>query len=294
MTANREVRSFFDPATNTITHVVSDPATKRAAVIDSVMDYEPHAAALTHESADAVIRYVEDASLAVDWILETHVHADHVSAAPYLKAKLGGKTGIGAAITQVQDVFAGVFGEGPGFARDGSQFDVLFNDGDTFAIGSLEARVIATPGHTPADVSYLVGDAAFVGDTLFMSDYGTARCDFPGGDAGTLFDSIQKLYALPDETRMLMCHDYLPAGRTEYAWETTVGEEKRSNVHVRHDTDRASFVKARTERDRTLAMPRLIIPSVQANMRAGNLPAPDEDGISRLSVPVNGAFAKIA
>ncbi|HEY6022381.1 MAG TPA: MBL fold metallo-hydrolase [Candidatus Paceibacterota bacterium] len=286
------VESYFDPATYTITHVVWDPATKRAAIIDSVMDYEPHGGKFSNESANRVVEFVQAKGLTVEWLLETHAHADHVSAAPYLQKKLGGKLGIGEKIIEVQHVFGKVFNAGTEFARDGSQFDVLFKDGDIFTVGSIAARVLFTPGHTPADVSYVVGDAVFVGDTLFMPDYGSARCDFPGGSAETLYKSVQKVFALPDETRMFMCHDYLPEGRSEYVWETTVGEQKRSNIHLALGTDEAQFVHERTERDSMLAMPRLIIPSIQVNMRAGTLPPKEDNGETYLKVPVNGAFAK--
>lgn len=286
------VRSIFDRATNTVTHVVSDPVSKRAAIIDSVMDYEPHGGALSSAGADAVADYVRQEKLSVGWILETHVHADHLSAAPYLQKMLGGKLGIGEKILDVQNVFGKVFNAGTEFARDGSQFDALFKDGDTFMVGDISARVIYTPGHTPADVSYVIGDAVFVGDTLFMPDYGSARCDFPGGSAAELYRSVQKIFELPDETRMFMCHDYLPEGRNEYVWQTTVGEQKRNNVHLRRGTAETAFVAERQARDRTLGMPRLIIPSLQVNMRAGNLPPQEGNGETYLKIPVNGAFAK--
>jgi glyoxylase-like metal-dependent hydrolase (beta-lactamase superfamily II) len=286
------VASFFDPATNTITHVITDQTTKRAAIVDSVLDYDPASGRISYESADAIISHIENNDLAIDWILETHIHADHLSAAPYLQEKLGGKLAIGANIVGVQEIFGKVFNVGTEFERDGSQFDKLWNDGESFAIGSLVGRVIFTPGHTPADVSYLVGDAVFVGDTLFMPDYGSARCDFPGGSANTLFESVQKLYALPDETRMFMCHDYLPADRTDFSWETTVGQQKSSNVHLRTEVNGDTFVQERSARDKTLGMPRLIIPSLQVNIRAGSLPDPEENGTQYLKVPINGIFAK--
>ena len=287
-----EVTSFFDQATNTITHVVVDPATKHAAIIDSIMDYEPHSAAVYSSSADTIADYVREHKLEVTWILETHVHADHLSAAPYLQAKLGGKLGIGKKIIDVQNTFGKVFNAGTEFARDGSQFDKLWEDGDTFEIGTLRVRVLYTPGHTPADVSYLIEDAVFVGDTLFMPDYGSARCDFPGGSAEMLYNSVQKIFTLPDETRMFLCHDYLPEGRAHYAWETTVGEQKQTNIHLRLGTDESSFIAQRQARDQKLGMPRLIIPSLQVNMRAGNLPKPEDDGTIYLKVPVNSIFAK--
>lgn len=282
-----EVVSFFDRATNTVTHIVTDPATKRAAIIDSVMDYNPAAGRISYASADAIAEHVKQHGLGIEWILETHVHADHLSAAPYLQKKLGGKIGIGARILEVQNTFGKVFNAGTEFARDGSQFDRLWKDNDTFTIGTLPVRVIYTPGHTPADVSYIIGDAVFVGDTLFMPDYGSARCDFPGGSAEVLYDSVQKLFALPDETRMFMCHDYLPEGRSVYTWETTVGEQKRSNIHTHTGVEKEQFVQARTQRDSQLGMPKLIIPSLQVNMRAGELPEPEDNGVSYLKIPLN-------
>lgn len=287
------VRSFFDPATFTVSHVVSDPATKVAAIIDSVMDYEPESGRMHFAHADAIIAYVRENALDVQWHLETHIHADHLSAAPYLQGILGGSLGIGEKILEVQNIFGKVFNEGTEFMRDGSQFDRLWKDGDTFMIGSIPAHVIHTPGHTPADVSYVIGDAVFVGDTLFMPDFGSARCDFPGGNAEMLFASVQKIYALPDETRMFMCHDYLPVGRSEYVWETTVGAQKRENVHLKSDSGKEEFVAMRVARDKTLGMPRLIIPSIQVNMRAGTLPPAEDNGVHYLKVPVNGAFAKL-
>lgn len=289
-----EVSSFYDEATHTVTHVVSDPQTRRAAIIDSVMDFDPASAAISFGSADAVIAHVRERGLSVDWLLETHVHADHLSAAPYLQQMLGGNIGIGARVIAVQETFGTVFNAGTEFSRDGSQFDALFNDGDTFMIGTIPARVIETPGHTPADVSYLIGDAVFVGDTLFMPDYGSARCDFPGGSAVALFDSVQKLFALPDETRMFLCHDYLPPGRSALAWETSVGEQKRVNVHLKIGTAKDEFVRTRTARDATLGAPVLIIPSLQVNMRGGNLPPPEDNGQVFLKYPVNSVFAKRA
>lgn len=287
MTAKPVVKTFFDEPTFTATHVVHDPATKRAAIIDSVLDFDNAAGRTSTASADAVIAYVKSEGLTVDWILETHAHADHLSAAPYLKKALGGKIGIGANITTVQKVFGEIFNAEPEFRRDGSQFDALFDDGATFKIGEIEARVIWTPGHTPACLTYVIGDAAFVGDTLFMPDYGTARCDFPGGNAATLYRSIQKIFALPDETRIFLCHDYKAPGRDEFAWQTTVKEERDWNVHVGRGVTEADFVKMREARDKTLAMPKLILPSVQVNMRAGELPPPDKNGIRYLKLPVN-------
>lgn len=281
------VKTFFDEPTFTFSYVVSDPETKRCAIVDSVLDFDYAAGKTDTASADQIVDYVKAEGLTVDWILETHVHADHLSAAPYLKDKLGGQLSIGEHITTVQNVFGKAFNEGSAFQRDGSQFDHLFKDEEQFKIGTIEARAIHTPGHTPACMSYLIGDALFVGDTLFMPDYGTARCDFPGGDAHTLYLSVQKIFSLPDETRMFMCHDYKAPGRDHYLNETTVGEERLHNVHVGEGKCEQEFIKMRTERDATLSMPRLILPSVQVNMRAGHMPEPEENGQSYLKVPVN-------
>lgn len=281
------VHSFFDAFTNTITHVVADPETGKAAIIDSVLDYEPNSATISHASADGLIAFVQERGLEVEWLLETHAHADHLSAAPYLQEKLGGKIAIGENIKIVQEVFGNVFNYGTAFKRDASQFDQLFADGETFKVGSIDARVMATPGHTPADVTYIIGDTAFVGDTLFMPDYGTARCDFPGGDANTLYDSVQKIFQLPEETRLFMCHDYLPESRDEFVWETTVAEEKGRNIHVGSGAEKDGFVKMRAERDATLGMPRLILPSIQVNMNAGRLPEPEGNGTRYLKIPLN-------
>jgi glyoxylase-like metal-dependent hydrolase (beta-lactamase superfamily II) len=287
MTQKPDVKAFFDPATNTVSYVVSDPQTKQAAIVDSVLDYDPKSGRTSRASADAVIAFVRDEGFTVQWILETHVHADHLSAAPYLKDQVGGTLAIGSNIRTVQDVFGKVFNAGTEFARDGSQFDRLFEDGETFMLGSIEAKAIHTPGHTPACMTYVIGDAAFVGDTLFMPDYGTARCDFPGGDAHALYRSIQTLYALPDETRLFLCHDYLPEGRDTYQWETTIGAQKAGNIHVHQGVSEEAFVKMRTARDATLAMPVLILPSVQVNMRAGHMPPPDGNGLTYLKIPVD-------
>jgi glyoxylase-like metal-dependent hydrolase (beta-lactamase superfamily II) len=282
-----EVHGFFDPETFTVSYVAFDPATKKAAIIDSVLDFDPASGRTKTKSADQLIAFVAEHGLSVEWLLETHVHADHLSAAPYLKEKLGGVLAIGTEIVTVQNTFGKVFNAGTEFARDGRQFDRLFKDGDRFKLGSIEARAIHTPGHTPACMTYLIGDAGFVGDTLFMPDYGTARCDFPGGDAATLYRSIQKLFALPEETRLFMCHDYLPAGRDNYVWETTVGEEKRNNIHVGGGKSEADFVAMRQARDKKLDMPRLILPSVQINMRAGHMPPAEGNGVSYLKLPIN-------
>jgi glyoxylase-like metal-dependent hydrolase (beta-lactamase superfamily II) len=281
------VKSFFDPDTYTVTHVVSDPSTGAAAIIDSVLNYCAASGRTQTQSADAIIAYVDAQSLRVDWILETHVHADHLSAAPYLRERLGGLISIGRGVSQVQEAFGELFNEDAEFSRDGSQFDRLFKDEDRFQLGSIEVRVLWTPGHTPACSTFVIGDAAFVGDTLFMPDFGTARCDFPGGDASTLYQSIQRIYQLPDETRLFMCHDYKAPGRDKFAWETTVLEQKTSNIHVRSDTTENTFVDMRTTRDATLSMPALILPSVQINMRAGQLPEPCENGLRYLKIPLN-------
>ncbi len=283
-----EVTVFFDNATSTVTAVVRDPSSKSAAIIDSVLDFDYSSGRASTSSADKVISFVRAQGLTVEWILETHAHADHLSAAPYLQEQLGGKIAIGEHIQHVQGVFAKVFGEGESFKRDGSQFDVLFKEGDTFHIGALEALVMHTPGHTPACVSYLVGDALFVGDTLFMPDYGSARCDFPGGSASALYDSVQRILALPAETRMFVGHDYLPKGREEFVWETTVGAQRDGNIHVGAGRAKEEFVAMRTARDATLSVPRLILPSIQVNIRAGRMPEPNEEGQVFLKVPVNG------
>lgn len=281
-----EIKTFFDEATFTATHLVWDPATRKAAIIDSVLDYDPKSGRTDKKSADQVIDAVDAEGLSIEWILETHVHADHLTAAPYLKEKLGGKIAIGAHINVVQGVFKSVFNVEAEFAPDGRQFDHLFQDGDTFMIGELEAKVIHTPGHTPACATFLIDDAAFVGDTLFMPDFGTARCDFPGGDARILFHSIQKILALPPETRLFMCHDYAPGGR-DYQWETTVADEKAGNIHVKDGTSEEAFVAMRMERDQQLSMPVLILPSVQVNMRAGNMPPAEDNGTRYLKIPVD-------
>ncbi len=281
------VTGFFDDATYTISYVVADPETKRCAVIDSLLDFDQASGRTDTASADRLIDFVRRNGLACDWIIDTHVHADHLTAAPYIKAKLGGKMAIGDNIPTVQRVFGEIFNEGQAFHTDGSQFDHLFHDGEAYRVGGIEAKAIHTPGHTPACMSHLIGDALFVGDTIFMPDFGTARCDFPGGDAGTLFDSIQKLFALPDETRMFLCHDYKAPGRDQYQWETTVGEQKRSNIHVKAGMSREDFIAMRTARDATLDMPKLILPSVQVNMRAGEMPPPEDNGQRYMKIPIN-------
>lgn len=281
-----EVHGFFDAATNTISYVVRDPASDACAVIDSVMDIDYAAGRITYDNADAIVAFITAKGWRLDWLIETHVHADHLSAAPYIQGKLGGKIGIGENITLVQETFGKIFNEGTEFQRDGSQFDALFKDGDTYSIGTLQAVAIHTPGHTPACMTHVIGDAAFVGDTLFMPDGGSARADFPGGDAGQLYDSIQKVLALPDQMRLFMCHDYGPNGR-DIRWETTVADEKAHNIHVGQGKTRDDFIRFRTERDASLAMPKLIIPSLQVNMRAGEIPT-DASGRPMLKVPVNG------
>ncbi|MFN4273634.1 MAG: MBL fold metallo-hydrolase [Aliihoeflea sp.] len=281
-----EVVAFFDEPTNTISYIVKDPNSNACAVVDSVMDIDYAAGRITYEGADTIIRYIEDKGWKLEWIIETHVHADHLSAAPYIQQKLGGKLGIGENITIVQDTFGKVFNEGTEFQRDGSQFDRLFTDGDSYQIGSLTAYVMHTPGHTPACMTHVVGDAAFVGDTLFMPDGGSARADFPGGDARELYRSMKRVLALPNETRLFMCHDYGPNGR-DIEWETTVADERAHNIHVKDGISEDEFVAMREARDATLDMPKLIIPSLQVNMRAGQLPPKDQDGKTFLKVPVN-------
>lgn len=285
MSVTPKVETFFDPATWTFTHIVMDPNSNACAVVDSVMDIDYAAGRITYDNADQVIKYIKDNGLKLEWLLETHVHADHLSAAPYIQQELGGKIGIGEKIVVVQDTFGKVFNEGTEFQRDGSQFDALFQDGDTFEVGTMKGFVMHTPGHTPACMVHVLGDAAFVGDTLFMPDGGSARADFPGGDAGELYDSIQKVLSLPDETRLFMCHDYGPNGR-DIEFLTTVIAEKEHNIHVGGSKTREDFIKFRTERDAQLDMPRLIIPSLQVNMRAGEIPT-DADGNPMLKVPVN-------
>lgn len=282
-----DVTAFFDPATNTVSYVVRDPETRHCAIIDPVLDYDPKSGRTTTRSADKIVDLVRANALTVDWILETHAHADHLSAAPYLQEKLGGETGIGEHIKDVQAIFSRVFNAEPGFRTDGSQFDHLFADGEIFTIGALPARIIHTPGHTPACITYFFGDAAFVGDTLFMPDYGTARTDFPGGNARTLFRSIQKIFALPATTRLFMCHDYGAPGRKEIAWETSVGEERARNIHVQEGTSEDAFVTMREARDRTLEMPTLLLPSVQVNIRGGRFPPAEGNGVAYLKIPIN-------
>jgi len=283
--ASPAITAFFDEATFTVTYIVADPATKECAVIDSVLDYDANMGRTRTESADKVIEHIKEHGLNLVWLLETHVHADHLSGAPYLQEQLGGKIAIGDQITQVQDIFGNLFNAEDGFARNGSQFDHLLKANEELAIGSMNMKALHTPGHTPACMSYVVGDACFVGDTLFMPDYGTARCDFPGGDATALYESMEQILSLPDETRLFMCHDYAPGGR-EYLWESTVAESKVSNIHLAGKT-KAEFINMRTERDAQLSAPRLLLPSVQINMRAGHMPPPEDNGITYIKIPVN-------
>ena len=282
-----DITAFFDKATNTISYIVCDPNGSACAVIDSVLDFDFASGRTDTRSADKLINFIKENKLDVQWLLESHVHADHLSAAPYIQMELGGKIGIGSHITDVQQTFGKIFNEGTEFQRDGSQFDKLFVEGDTFHIGQLRGDVLHTPGHTPACMTYVIGDAAFVGDTLFMPDFGTARCDFPGGSSENLFSSIQKILSLPDATRIFVGHDYKAPGREHYAWETTVGEQKKKNIHIKSGKSKEDFVKLRDERDAKLAMPKLIVPSLQINMRAGNMPEPDEQGDVFLKVPIN-------
>ena len=281
------VYAFFDDATNTVSYIVREPEGRSCAIIDSVLDYDQATGRTDTSSADAIIAFVKANDLKVAWILESHVHADHLSAAPYLQDQLGGKVGIGTQITVVQDTFGKVFNEGTAFQRDGSQFDALFEDGDSLNIGQMRVDVMHTPGHTPACLTYVIGDTAFVGDTLFMPDFGTARCDFPGGSAFDLYQSIQRILSLPDDTRVFVGHDYKAPGRDEFAWETTIGEQKALNIHIGEGRLMEEFVTMRTARDGKLGMPRLILPSIQTNMRAGQMPEPEDDGKSYFKVPIN-------
>jgi glyoxylase-like metal-dependent hydrolase (beta-lactamase superfamily II) len=282
-----EVFSYFDETTNAACYILKDPSSNSCAVIDSILDFDLAAGRITTKHADMLIRDIQKKELDLEWIIETHVHADHLSAAPYLAQQLGGKIAIGSNIGTVQEVFGKIFNAGTEFQMDGSQFDRLFSDNDKFEIGSLDVKVIHTPGHTPACVTYIVGDSAFIGDTLFMPDFGTARADFPGGSAGDLYNSIQKILSLPDETRLFLCHDYKAPGRENFAWETTVKEQKETNVHVGGGKSKKEFVDFRTKRDSQLSMPKLIIPSIQTNMRAGNLPPAEDDGTQFLKIPIN-------
>jgi len=281
-----EVKAFFDGATFTVSYVVNDAATAKAAIIDPVLDYDPASGRTSTASADQLIAYVKDKGLSVDWILETHVHADHLSGAPYLKEKLGGQTAIGNGVKAVQETFKSVFNLRD-LATDGSQFDRLFSDGDRFDVGDIDGRVIATPGHTPACVTYVIGNSAFVGDTLFMPDFGTARTDFPGGSASQLYESIQKTLALPDDTRLFMCHDYKAPGRDVYAWETSVAEQRDNNIHINKSVSETEFIELREGRDSQLGMPKLLLPAIQVNVFAGKLPEPEDNGIRYLKIPLD-------
>lgn len=287
MTSNPEIHAFFDTTTNTISYIVHDPESLHCAIIDSVMDIDYAAGQISYTHADHLIRFITQKGWQLDWLIETHVHADHLSAAPYIQSQLGGKLGIGEGIKTVQSVFGKIFNEGTDFKRDGSQFDCLFKDGETYKIGSLEVTAIHTPGHTPACMTHLIGDAAFVGDTLFMPDGGTARADFPGGDARALYRSIHRILSLPDETRLFMCHDYGPNGR-DFIWQTTVQEQRRMNIHVRDGITEDEFVDLRQKRDAGLDMPDLLIPSIQVNMRAGHFPEAEANGSIYLKVPISG------
>ena len=280
-----EVRAFFDEATFTVTYVVADADARRCAIVDSVLDFDQASGRTSTQSADEVLDWIAKREFSVDWILETHVHADHLSAAPYLAEKTGGKIGIGRHVIEVQGTFREVYNVD--CAADGSQFDRLFDDGDTFSIGGIEGRVMHTPGHTPACIAYVIGDAVFVGDTMFMPDFGTARTDFPGGSAGELYDSLQAILALPEDTRLFMCHDYKAPGRDFYAWETTVAEQKETNIHVGGGVSREDFISMREERDKQLGMPKLILPSIQVNMCAGHLPDPEQNGVRYLKLPID-------
>ena len=282
-----EVNAFFHAPSNTFSYVAWDPATLKAVVLDAVLDYDAASGRTRHDGADAIVAFVQTQRLGVAWVIDTHVHADHLSAAPYVQAKLGGKLGIGEHIRAVQETFGTLFNAGSAFARDGSQFDHLFSDGERYRLGSIEATAIHTPGHTPACMTHVIGDAAFVGDTLFMPDYGTARCDFPGGDAATLYASIHRIFALPDATRIFLCHDYKAPGRNELAHQTTVAAERIGNIHVRDGIGEAEFVAMRTARDATLKMPQLILPAVQVNMRAGQLPPAEDNGMRYLKIPLD-------
>jgi len=281
------VKAFFDESTKTVTYIVTDPKTKTCAIIDSVLDYEANSGRTRTHSADKLISYIQQENLTVAWILETHAHADHFSAAPYLQKQVGGTIAIGEHIPDIQRVFGGLFNEGKDFKADGSQFGRLFTDNEVFKIGSLDAQIIYVPGHTPACVAYLIGNTVFVGDTLFMPDYGSARCDFPGGDAGALYDSVQKLYQLPDQTRMFLCHDYKSETRDHHVWETTIGDQKLLNIHLNKTISREAFISMRNARDKSLGMPKLILPSIQVNMRAGELPEPEANGTRYLKIPLN-------
>ncbi|QDH16606.1 MBL fold metallo-hydrolase [Swingsia samuiensis] len=281
------IRTFFDEKTNTASHVVYCRKTRKAAIIDSVLDYEMASGKTSYDSAQEIVDFVQESNLSVEWQLETHAHADHLSAAPWLQKQVGGKLGIGKDIIRVQEVFGKIFNAGTEFERDGSQFDHLFQDGETFFIGQLPVTVLHVPGHTPADMAFVIGDTVFVGDTLFMPDFGTARADFPGGDARQLFRSIQRLLSLPFETKLFLCHDYKAQGRDDFVWQTTVKEQRTSNIHVNDQMSEEDFVRMRQERDHKLSMPKLLMPSVQVNMRGGNFPEKENNGVSYIKIPIN-------
>ena len=281
------VKAFFDEATFTVSYVISDPESGASAIIDSVLDFDQASGRTSTDSADQLIKYIDGNKLKVAWILETHVHADHLSAASYLRSKLGGKTGVSESITKVQNTFKAVFNLGEEFTSDGAQFDQLMADGDLLELGSMNIRVMCTPGHTPSCLTFVAGDCAFIGDTMFMPDFGTARTDFPGGDATTLYQSIQNILALPAETRLFMCHDYKAPGRDEFAWETTVTEQREDNIHIGGGTTEQEFVEFRSQRDKQLGMPKLILPSIQVNIRAGEMPPADDNGVVYLKLPVD-------
>lgn len=285
------VKAFFDKETNTVSYIVADRVSKKCAVIDSVLNYEPHSATVSYESADEIISYIQKNNFTIEWILETHIHADHLTAARYIKQKLGGKIAISKSIEEVQNIFGDIFYEDNSFSRVESSFDYLFEADEEFFVGDVPARALYVPGHTPADIAYVIGDAVFVGDTIFMPDYGSARCDFPGGSSSLLYVSVQKIYTLPNKMRLFVCHDYLPENRKEYAWETTIGEEKKNNIHLSEKVEQAEFVSMRTQRDQKLGMPKLIIPSLQVNLCGGDLPK-NSNGDMYLKIPVNNIFSK--
>jgi glyoxylase-like metal-dependent hydrolase (beta-lactamase superfamily II) len=281
------IKAFFDEYTNTVSYVVSDPKSLSCAIIDSVLGYDIYSAYTSNESIEKIVKYIHDNNLKTQWILETHAHADHLSGASVLKSKLGGEIAMGCNLPLVQKAFGKIYNENSEFNRNGSQFDRLFNDGDKFQVGTLNVTVMSVPGHTPACVAYYISDALFIGDTLFMPDYGSARCDFPGGDAGTLYESVQRIYQLPGKTRLFLCHDYKTKNRNYYKWETTVDEQKEKNIHLNSNVDKQTFIEMRTKRDKTLKTPKLLLPSIQVNMRAGRLPKAENNGKHYLKIPIN-------
>ena len=283
------IKAFFDEYTNTVSYVVSDPKSLSCAIIDSVLGYDIYSAYTSNESIEKIVKYINNNNLKTQWILETHAHADHLSGASVLKSKLGGEIAMGCNLPLVQKAFGKIYNENSDFKRNGSQFDRLFDDGDKFQIGTLNVTVMSVPGHTPACIAYHISDALFIGDTLFMPDYGSARCDFPGGDPGTLYESVQRIYQLPGKTRLFLCHDYKTKNRNYYKWETTVDEQKEKNIHINSSVDKRSFMEMRTKRDKTLKIPKLLLPSVQVNMRAGKLPKAEDNGKHYLKIPINTA-----